>query len=283
MKKLSLFLVGALLMGLTSCGHSMTQTGTSIDKRSHIEYSYVEDVNTMEDVIRYSTNIVEATLISAEDFDGVINVYHFKVNTDYTGNTADEIYMYDEYNENYVVDHTYYLFLCGSDNALYPHTIYTTVVKDLIIDSESIQPTATALYGELTVKTAQTETAISTAIETGIVGERIGQQLDISTSSIISSVSNEADVIAEIRISNELPANRFASTYEVELVNLLKGPYGSVASVMALPPDLDSNLTYYVMLKEDPGFPNTYCLFSRVYPVMDATESNLSQISLADK
>lgn len=129
MKKLSIFLVFISLISLVACGKNVPMTTKTPQKVCN---SYVSDVNSMDDIVRYSTNIVEATLTSTEDFDGFVNVYTFEVITDYTKNTPNSIHMYDEYNSKYVIGHTYYLFLCKGESALYPHTIYTTVVKDLI-------------------------------------------------------------------------------------------------------------------------------------------------------
>ena len=71
-----------------------------------------------------------------------------------------------------------------------------------------------------------------------------------------------------MRVSSEVNANIYASTYAVEVISLLKGPSNAVPSSLNLPPDLDPGKTYFVFLKETPDG-GTYSLFSRAYPVMD--------------
>ena len=270
-----------MMIGISACTQSTSQN-MEANCYPIVEYSYDVSMDTIEDVIQHSTNIVKATLTSIEAFDGFVNTYFFKVDTDYTGNTADEIHVYDAYNDNYEIGHSYYLFLYGRESVLYPHTVYTTVKKDLIIDTESVQPTLIPNDSISTFNPELTEAEIVDAIRVGSVGREAEESVSVSISSSISSISDEADVIAEIKISNEFPNNKYVSTYTVEQVSILKGPVGAIASVMSLPPCLDSNLTYYIFLKENPAYMGEYCLFSRIYPVMEATELNLSQISLCE-
>ena len=188
--------------------------------------------------------------------------------------------MYDAYYEEYIPGHSYYLFLEGSDNALYPHTIYTTVMKELIIDVESTQSIATIGEETIGVVASETDEIISDAIVEGIVGEKTGSMLTVSDSSSMSSISQEADVIAEIHTSWEMEQNPYVSTYGVEVVDFLKGQEGSIAQIMNLPPNLDPNTNYYVFLKEDPEIAGVFLLYSRVYPVAEVTPLSTSALSL---
>ena len=52
-----------------------------------MEFSYAEDLTSLEDVMRYTSNIVRAKLESAEDFDGAVQIYQFSVTEDLNGNT----------------------------------------------------------------------------------------------------------------------------------------------------------------------------------------------------
>lgn len=103
----------SLLLLLSACAKPVQQT------RSTVEFSYAEDLTSLEDVMRYTSNIVRAKLESAEDFDGAVQIYQFSVTEDLTGNTPDEIHVYDAYNSGYVEGHSYYLFLCAGESALY--------------------------------------------------------------------------------------------------------------------------------------------------------------------
>lgn len=112
--KRCVFLFVPLLLLLTACARPADQSHATV------EYSYAEDLTTLEDVLRHSTNIVRAKLESAQDFDGAVQVYLFRVTNDLTGNTPDEIHVYDAYDPAYILGHSYYLFLCSGESALYP-------------------------------------------------------------------------------------------------------------------------------------------------------------------
>ena len=215
-----------------------------------------------------------------EDFNESVKIYLFDVKDSYFGNAQNEIHMYDAYDSQYVVGHTYYLFLCGSESALYPHTVYTTVVKSLILDEASLE---TAVYGNgdaVEGDISQIESRIVAATANGTAGEKIGEPFQLSVSSNIGVVSEEADAVVEVRLTSEMAANRYVSMYTVELLDTLKGPEGAVASYINLPPNLDLDTTYYIFLKEDPECPGNYLLYSRVYPVADTAIFTTEDFSL---
>lgn len=278
MKRISSFLLLiVLLIGLTACNNGSAVKNTDGAQASP-EYSYVEDMLTLQDVMRYSTNIVKATLTSFKDFNGVVNVYSFDVDEDYTDNTPDKINMYDGYNEAYIVGHTYYLFLCRGEDALYPHTIYSTVLKHFIVDEADEVASAEVNSSKITLQVNSAPEIIAEAVEAGIVGERAGAMTEISTASDIKTLSEEADVIAEIKVSSETNANIYASTYQVEVINIVKGAKDAVPSVINLPPALSAGKSYYVFLREDAENAGTYVLFSRSFPAVDAAGVNTEDL-----
>ena len=242
----------------------------------------MEDLNSLEDIMRYSSNIIKAELTSVENFNETLSVYTFEVSIDYTNNTPNEIHMYDAYNDAYIVGHTYYLFLSSAESALYPHTIYTTVVKDLIID-DSVTSIATASVNDnsIAVSPANITDQIESAVSSNIVAENANEPDPISNSTSIESVSASADVIAEISISNEVNANIYSSTYKINVVSMVKGSMTAVPSSMNLPPNLNPNATYYIMLKESSYENGIYSLFSRSYPVISSA-SNIAESLLTD-
>lgn len=281
MKKIFLFALTFALFLLTACGNAADSTQAS-STPAPVEYSYVEDLNSLEDIMRYSSNIIKAELTSVENFNETLSVYTFEVSIDYTNNTPNEIHMYDAYNDAYIVGHTYYLFLSSAESALYPHTIYTTVVKDLIID-DSVTSIATASVNDnsIAVSPANITDQIESAVSSNIVAENANEPDPISNSTSIKSVSASADVIAEISISNEVNANIYSSTYKINVVSMVKGSMTAVPSSMNLPPNLNPNATYYIMLKESSYENGIYSLFSRSYPVISSA-SNIAESLLTD-
>ena len=281
MKRLFLFTLTSVLFLLTACGNTASSTQPS-QTAAPVEYSYVDDLDSLEDVMRYSSNIVKAELTSVEDFNGTLSVYTFEVSVDYTDNTPNEIHMYDAYNDSYLVGHTYYLFLSSAESALYPHTIYTTVVKDLIID-DSVNSVAVASVNDnnIAVSPANITDRIESAVSSNVVAENADGPAPISNSTDIESISSMADVIAEISVSNEVNANIYSSTYTVNVVSMVKGSATAVPSSISLPPNLDQTTTYYIMLKESPYEEGTYSLFSRSYPAISSA-SNIADNLLTD-
>lgn len=275
MKKFSCFMLAWFIISLTACGHTSSSTQATLSPSpGEYSYSYEEDLTSIEDIIRYSTNIVQAELISIEDFDPALIVYTFDVSEDYTNNTPNEIHVYDAYNDAYILGHSYYLFLSSGESALYPHTIYTTVVKDFIIDEATFSMVATSVNdSNITVSSSNLVDQIKTAVSSGIVAQSADTPNLISNSNKIESVSASADIIAEVRVSNEVNANIYSSTYIIEVVSMLKGSAADVPSAMNLPPYLNQNTTYYILLKESPYGDGTYSLFSRSYPVISSTSS----------
>ncbi len=277
MKKIFLVaLSSVLLLFITACGNTPNSAQTS---PASVEYSYVEDLNSFEAIMRYSSNIVKAELTSVEDFNGTLSVYTFRVSEDYTNNTPNGIHMYDAYNDAYIVGHTYYLFLSSGESALYPHTIYTTVVKDFVIDDDATSMAVTSVNGnDISVSPANIADRIESAVASNIVAEKVTEPTLISNSTSIESVSASADVIAEISVSNEVNSNIYSSAYAVSVVSMVKGSAASVPSSMILPPYLDQNTTYYIMLKESPNEDGEYSLFSRSFPVIPSASNNAEKL-----
>lgn len=242
----------------------------------------IDSIDNLDKILSYSTNIVKAQLLSQKDFDGFVNVYTFSLDEDYTNNTSKEINMYDVYNERYIVGHSYYLFLESSNSALYPHTIYTTVKDDLIIDATLGQTIEDVFgYGAAQMFVSENKLDITNVLNNNIVGTKVcADTITISDETNISSIVNESDVVAIIQISDEEMINQYASTYTVDLVDTLKGSENAVGQYMILPPNMDVNTHYYVFLKENSAHSGTYLLFSRAMPVLEATEENVSEVSM---
>ena len=101
MKKYTILCVFLLLgICLSGCSKKVSTGNSNYEEMSRVEHSYRSDMNSLDAVIEYSTNIVKARLISYEKFDEAILVYTFAVQRDYTNNTPDIIYVYDAYNKD---------------------------------------------------------------------------------------------------------------------------------------------------------------------------------------
>jgi len=272
MKK-QIIIVICLLLSITACSAEKIvakEPAVTTERLTSI------DSNTVDELVTYATNLVEATLTSVEDFDGHTYVYQFKVTKDYTKNTSEEIHVYHEFDRRYVLGHSYYLILDGVDNALYPHTIYTMVASDLVLDAEETQ--ALNNYGDIQMD--QVAGILSRAMQEDSVGTGLGELPQVSFVEEISEVSSAADVVARLRVSQEDKANPYTSNYQVEVLEILKGPDGSVPAYLSLPPDLDAEKEYYVFLAEDPEIKGEYYVFSQVFPVLEVSAASTEALSI---
>lgn len=281
MKKLVFILFMSL--ALFGCGGTNTDSASMPDYQiSTVEYSYKERYQTLDEVIDHSDCIVKATLVSSEDFNGYINEYYFTVDEDYIGNGSSEVYMYDAYNPEYIEGHTYFLFLSKNDVALYPHPVYTTVAKGFILDLEDVVAQTEIMGTSVTIELNEVEEEIQQNIAgTSIYAvESDFIETEIMDGTDISNISEMADIIGKIRVSNEEKGNKYASAYEIEVVGMLKGNEDAIATHMFLPSDLEEDRDYYVFLKESSENAGEYLLFARDIPLVEVTEEVTATLSL---
>lgn len=261
-----------LLLGLTACSaQQVPPEGPS----SFVEVCSLVELDTVEDFVPYSTNIVKARLTSMEEFDGYTYVYLFDVTEDFTENTPQQVHVYHGYDPQYAIGDSYYLFLQGTDLATYPHTVYCTTAHDLgFLDAKGVRAHRGSIPGW------RAKDVISRAIQAGHVGAEVeGLLPKVSFAEDIGQVAKEADVIARVRLSQRETINKYVSNYEVQLLEIVKGPEGSVAAYITLPPDLDQGKEYYVFLAEDPEIKGEYYTFSQVYPALEVSAETTAEVA----
>lgn len=287
MKKFFAFLLTFMaLLGLVSCGSAADKLEQKpVETPGKVEYSKTQYEYfvpmTMDTIFGYSTNLVKASLVAIEDFNGSAYVYLFDVEEDYTKNTEAQIHMYDSYDDQYIIGHSYYLFLSSANDALYPHTIYTTVFDKLILDATGNMSGEIQLEedeGMLRIQDA--EVLMKNAVAQGVVGVEASKPMVLSNEDDITTVSQEADLVLKVKVSEEREINRYVSDYQIEVIEILSGPENYNTSIMSLPPNLENDGYYYVFLEKIPGEENNYALSSRQLPVVPVTEEATQSLSL---
>ena len=278
MKKILFIILTSFVV--SGCGVSTHNSDDlKAEELSIVEYSYKERYVTLDDVIESADCIVKATMTSIEDFNGYLNEYCYSIEEDYTGNAETEIYVYDAKNEAYIEGHTYFLFLQKDEIALYPHSIYTSIAKDCVLDI-AFSSVETEIMGTLvTVELGEAEEKILEKIEENNRDTvRMGAtEVQIMKGRDVSEISDAADIVAEICVSKEEKGNKYVSAYEVEVIEVQKGDRNGIATHMLLPPDLKEDRSYYVFLKGD----GEECLlFARDIPVVEATAEVTKELIL---
>lgn len=257
--------------GTTDANESQEST------RLSIEYEYDVAFENTDDICKYSSNIVKAKLLSKDLFDPAVDVYHYEVIEDYADNTPDEIYVYDAYDSRYVVGNTYYLFLESNESALYPHTIYTSAIKKTVLDADETTEKKTD-NGKISVVPSDVPNIAKSAVERKIVGTKTSKAIELSSSTELADIANEADVIAEIKLSGEHTSNEYSSNYEISDCKVVKGEKEDFVAPnsISLHPGLKKDTAYYVFLKY--GETGDLVLFSREIQVVEKSEIDVEKI-----
>lgn len=241
----------------------------SVEHLSSVEYKSVDDI------CKYSSNIVKAKLISVSTFSSSLNEYLFEVVEDYTENTSKNIHVYDAADERYIAGHTYFLFLEGSESALYPHTIYTSVIKKTVIDADIAAAQKTS-NGNISIAAEDVPEIAKEAAQKKLLGSKLENKTEISVSTDKAAVAREAEIIAEVTLSDEKNENKYTSVYKVESCKAVKGDESFTVDYISLPPNLKSDTAYYVFFKYDAD--NEPIKFSRAYPAIEKSELNIEKL-----
>lgn len=256
------------------------QTTAQVEPSAYAERLSSAGYETAEDVCKNSTNLVKAALVSSERFNSAVNVSLFRVVEDYTGNTPEEIHVYDEADERFVPGKEYYLFLQKEESALYPHPIFTSTVKKLVLSADETSA-ETAENGKLKISPAEVAEIAKSAVQKGLVGSALGKCFEVSSSASKAKTVAEADVIAEIKVSGEGRENRYTALYQVDDYKIVRAKSNNAEKLSApdyifLPPGLKAGTSYYVPLKYDSD--GGLAPFSRTYPVIEKSEININEL-----
>ena len=118
------------------------------------------------------------------------------------------------------------------------------------------------------------------AVAQGVVGVEASKPMVPSNEDDITKVSQEADLVLKVKVSEEREINRYVSDYQIEVIEILSGPENYNTSIMSLPPNLENDGYYYAFLEKIPGEENNYALSSRQLPVVPVTEEATQSLSL---
>lgn len=278
MKKIiavALLSVALLASGCDKNSESEVTSNLNCDKSTAIEYQYLEDFDNISGIFEYSTNIVKAKLFSIEPFDGSYYVFKYRVETDYTKNTETYIHVYDAACEKLIVDESYYLFLEVKTHPLYPHKIYTTVLKNVVFNAADTA-TEFAIKGEVfSLKGTEMDDIIKKAIEKDLVADKINtsQFLVTSATNSIDDAAKKAEVIIDMKILKEYPENKYVSLYKIEKIGTVKGDDRELSNLLQLKPGLKRNISYRVFLKRTPEG-GGFMIFDRNYQAVEGVSDS---------
>lgn len=255
------------------------QTSAQTNQSAEVEVNRLSSApySDVEDICKHSTNIVKAALVSSEKFNYYLNESVFRVIEDYTDNTPEEIYVYDKADERLILGKEYYLFLQSGESALYPHPVFSSTIKGtvLAVGENGIE---TVENGKVEINPSEVEKIAKNALKKGIVGSALGKRLEVSSSTDKSVLADESDVIAEIKVSHEAAQNKYVALYQVDDFRVADAKDSKSKDLgkldyILLPPGLKADTVYYAFMKFDPD--GGLVPFSRAYPVIEKSESNL--------
>ncbi|MCL1914726.1 MAG: hypothetical protein FWG10_12835 [Eubacteriaceae bacterium] len=260
----------SLIVLLASCSSYSSAVG--IDGKRVIEVSNLEDpegLEGLEYLLAYSTNFVRAKLVSVELFDLSTSTYElrYEVAENYAGYAVGEITVYEDFVEGRdIIGGEAHLMLFGYDNLYYPHAIYTSIDKDFYVQKGTPAKIGGREYSlEQLIEEAQKAEA------SGDFGKRCrdynaapsGNMSLQSISPLSGSLGleeayREADVVLEVVLGSEHQVNKYVSDYTIVEASTVKstqayaGGYAG-GDIIALPPGLEQNVPYWILLKENTG------------------------------
>lgn len=126
-----------LLLSIAACstqGIRVPEYDPTVEEYSDSLMFSGMEYTSFEDVCMNCSAIIKAVYLGeSEPYDGMRNIFKFKVEEDFTGLADEEIiHLYDPVRSVFVPGKTYYLFMQGMRRALSPHIIYTRIAGVMI-------------------------------------------------------------------------------------------------------------------------------------------------------
>jgi len=249
-KKNIFIAVGVLILSMSLVLFNGTVAQQQTDENSSeivAEYSYEYPYETLEDLIKDSTYVVVGSITNKEEIGKWSERYTMSVEASYLNELfIEEIDVYEAKN-TLQVGKKYILFLEAKESEFYPRTIFTSIVKDSVLEIEEdyIQKANKYTGEKMVVK--ELENFLK---KQGKHSEKVKDDKKvIDKHDSNEALINSSDVIIEVSVTNVKEFNKFVSHYEVEVKNEYKGSIGDIKK-LTLPTGIDEEGEVVLFLKE---------------------------------
>ena len=207
-------------------------------------------LETLEDLIRISDNIVIGIVTDEVQYSGSTLKFTFTVNNELKGNVdAKSIDVYEYYGD-LEKGKEYILFLEFWEDELYPRPVYTSYNKGSLIEVNR----NTLLGGETYVGNKTKDEMIEyikSSKEVSIFSEK--EDAVIEKAKDLAQLISISDHILHIVPKEVIHENMYVKTVGIEVLQKLKGSLNYEINSLNLPATIDLEKEYIVFLKENDG------------------------------
>ena len=207
-------------------------------------------LETLEDLIRISDNIVIGIVTDEVQYSGSTLKFTFTVNNELKGNVdAKSIDVYEYYGD-LEKGKEYILFLEFWEDELYPRPVYTSYNKGSLIEVNR----NTLLGGETYVGNKTKDEMIEyikSSKEVSVFSEK--EDAVIEKAKDLAQLISISDHILHIVPKEVIHENMYVKTVGIEVLQKLKGSLNYEINSLNLPATIDLEKEYIVFLKENDG------------------------------
>lgn len=210
------------------------------------QHSYVKEIQSIDDVVKASSNIIIGTVLNIESFSDYTDKYIVDVDKNIKGTACtDRIDVY-ETKDTLKVGDKYILFLQYSESALYPNPKYTSAYKECII-----RINGNAVFGNS--KFVDDSLSLDKLIKNIESSKNIAANTDKKYNikdkyNTLDEQIAASDYIASIIPNNIIKTNKYVSLVKAKTEAKLKGNVSDELELL-LPADIQKGKKYIVFLR----------------------------------
>lgn len=236
-----------------SLNTSINASMNSSSNNEEVVLSFSENITEFKDIndlVKYSHNIVIGKVDGKSSFDEGIDEYVFDVEKELMGKVTSKYINIYENKGSLEVGERYLIFLESWERELFPQTGYTSIDERAIMQiSNGIIDTnffLTEKYNERDI-----EKIIKNYSEVKIANNKITGSEEIKVIDSIDSIeelSNQSDLIAKIKPNQIIYENKYVKEITFEILDQYKGTIN--AKTLRVPSSVEIDNNYIIFLKE---------------------------------
>lgn len=209
------------------------------------------ELNNLDDLVKYSQEIVYGTVIDVEPFSDTTHEYLIQVHETYkTKLDAEDIYVYEVEGTLNRGD-SYVLFLNEFTGGFFPHPAYTSIHKESIlkVDDQDLVHSSPQIPQNMVLDEIIQEISNSDGLAQQVQTEN---DLVLLNNANLQELTDHADIIAEVTPTKFTTENKYMKIAEVKVINSHKGHLES-GSIVHFPASIELEKEYLVYLRDVDG------------------------------
>jgi len=233
---------------LMACFGVFAYTAINDDKEDiTVEYSMEHPYETLEDLLNEATHVVIGTIDDKETLGKWEEKYTMSIEESYLNAVDSESIDVYEASGSLETGKKYVLFLEASESEYYPRTVYTSVVKDSMLE---VSDGNIVNLNKYTSENQTLKELVKIFKKQGVKAEKSKTKRKVVDKfANHEAIIDSADVIIAVSVKNINEFNKFVSNYEVEVKKEYKGSIGDIKR-LTLPTGIDEDGEVVLFLKE---------------------------------